>query len=226
MLYQTELRPRPGYHGGRRSGEGRFTVHKSILTKTSGFFKACCDGAGQWKETTSRTVELPESDAETFPMYIQRLYTSELVLDDKIDQKALKKKDFNTKLIHEKLWASLLKLAVLADQINDAEFSNSIVDWMILADEKLLMLPNMWIRSIYSDLPDSSPERRLVVDDYMTSAKEGLFQEQKDNLPKDFLIDVLGAYQKVDVQNEEVEDVSWRNRCNYHIHADGTPRCT
>ena len=48
-----------------------------MLPKSSEFFKRACNGS--WKEGKEKTIELPEADPDAFEVYLQLLYTGEVV---------------------------------------------------------------------------------------------------------------------------------------------------
>lgn len=148
-----------------------FTVHKKTLITTSDFFKACCDGH-DWKESNTKTIELPEEDPEAVSTYLSFLYTGELVVTkDALPTSAeTSSKEERWQMWIDHYWP-LFGLAFLSDKFGDAALNNAVMDAMIhVVSITGQYLAGNGIRFLYSRLPSSSPVSRFVRDAYKAYA--------------------------------------------------------
>lgn len=101
---------------------------KAFLTKSSDFSKACCNG--EWKESQTKTIELPETEADTFSIYDQWLCTGALVVCER-DQEKLAIDPENVqerRAVVREFYGPLVSLAVFADTFGDVALSNAVTD--------------------------------------------------------------------------------------------------
>lgn len=200
-------------------------VHKEYLIRTSDFFKACCDGH-DWKESMTKTVELPDEDVERFQDYLHWLYTSELFGTEGVEAEIGTPRPENGQerrdLSHQ-FYGIYERLAVLADQFGDQVFENAVVDKIIEAKQVFKVSPaSRIVREVYAALPESSSLRKLLVDSYRDSVTLDYIQTQKQTLPQDFIFDLMLSFAQ---DRKETKRVTRGNRCNYHVHNDKIPKC-
>lgn len=200
-------------------------MHKDVLTKSSDFFKACCDGHN-WRESATKTIELLYDDADTISIYVQWLYTGELVvIETTIPADAHHRSKSEREEIFDRHFLPLYKLMIFGDKVGDSSLSNVIVDEILRITEVINLLPGpIKIRQIYPELPAESPIRKLLRHLYRT-ADIDYIDRQRHFLPADFVFDLMVELIRTRDQPR------WRcprfaDRCKYHIHDDKIPKCT
>ncbi|MCJ1243470.1 hypothetical protein MMC30_000667 [Trapelia coarctata] len=184
-----------------------FKMHKGLLCSVSDYFTAALEGA--FKEASEQKIEFPEDPPWFFERFHHWLY-SEQVLDG---GESLSVLDFDR----------LETVHVFAESRCISKLQNHAVDLMIRKSAVNNMIPTPGGSSAYSDFAPSSPLRMLYVD---MAVYYGAFDESwpLEDEPKDFLVDLLRGVGGC--RNEFVEKDFWEARCDYHIHADGGPRCS
>lgn len=203
-------------------------MYKEILTKSSDFFKRCCNGHN-WKETKTKEIMLPEDDSEDVATYIAWLTTGELVVDESedcqgIDLQSAPYKDRNT--VARRWHKALCELAVLADKLGDDHFTNAVVDEFLHIIYLCNMVPGeATIAILYERLPSSYPLLRIAVDCIRALEYEAAFDDKDSMYPKAFLLDLARAMHK-DQGKKRVPCPSYSNRREYHVHNDRLPKCT
>ena len=207
----------------------RFTVRRCLLTKSSDFFQAC--SRGEWQEVSTKTTSLPEVDVESFSTYLQWLYTGAIVVSedditDETDMRSLQKKE--TERFRLRHLTPLLKLAVLADRLGDAQLSNSASDTLIQVVETIKVGPNLAdIHLVYKQLPDNSTFRRLLVDMFNTKCNVKFLIENQAHLPAAFIFDLMvGLREERRIWKSGVGTRYSGDRCQYHQHNDKVPKCS
>ena len=210
------------------SAAKRFAIPKCVLTKSSEFFQAC--HRGDWQEVSTKTVKLPEVDVESFSIYLQWLYTGEIVvseegLDDDANMRLLPETE-RQRLGHQHHFP-LLKLAVLADKLGDAQLSNNVTDAVIRVARILCIgLSPEHIRLIYEQLPENSTFRRLVVDFYKVKVRVSFLMENKAHFPADFIFDLMVDLKKDKAMSKSSAEKYPGDHCKYHQHNDKVPQCS
>lgn len=91
-----------------------FTVHKSFAVKSSRLLRAALNPDHGWKEAHDKRVPLPEVEPVDFEWYLEWVYTGHLTPREE-DGK------------HNR-GATLIRLYILGDYLDDAKFCNSIMD--------------------------------------------------------------------------------------------------
>ncbi|KAK4952511.1 hypothetical protein LTR10_009317 [Elasticomyces elasticus] len=98
--------------------EEEFTLHASIATKYSGFFKAACNGG--FREAQDKIIHLPDVGPATFRAYVQWIYSGNVVVVDGEELRSDDKGD-------QRQWR-LIKLYVLGEILSDMLLRNKITD--------------------------------------------------------------------------------------------------
>jgi len=184
-----------------------FTMHKALICSVSSYFTAALKG--NFKEATEQRIAFPEDNVWIFERFQLWLY-SERVLD----------KD---ETIASLTYDQLVNLYAFADCRCIPNFQNDLIDLIIkkIYMEKCLPLP--CDGNMYAALDRSSPLRKLAVD---IAAYEGSFDESwpLEEFPKEYLVDLIRGLGVV--RNEKKTKHFWKQRCDYHIHANCEPRCS
>lgn len=142
--------------------------------KSSEFLQKCCNG--QWKESSTKTLKLPETDPGVFSAYLQFIYTGELVATDECHLHASKVESDKCsdqgseevkRNIAQRTFLALTKAAILADMLLDMTFGNTVVDEILKTQDALRFMPSPSnAAEVYSRIAGSSNVKRLMVDFY------------------------------------------------------------
>ena len=100
--------------------ETPFNIHMDLLCEASPFFKSAFMGAGNFKETVSKSMKLPEDDPATMDRMIQWIYFGYFPVDSEIETKS-------SDQLQEVLMASVMQfmtLYVAADKYGMIELKN------------------------------------------------------------------------------------------------------
>ena len=153
---------------GETPDQQDFLVHESLLKSRAEYFSRAMNG--NWLETDTRVIELPEDEPEVFALYLNHIYTGKLhtmtLNRDNID--ALPREEFKHVVGAE--YDSIFGVYVLAERLNDpitrdaaitavfdlAEQQTSDGDWRLP--------PPSSIRLVYDRTPEKSAARRLLAD--------------------------------------------------------------
>lgn len=174
-------------------------------------------------------ITLPETDPDTFEVYLQWCYQGALVVSDEYNLEQAKHWDDDRQFTVNKTFCDRLeRLAVFADSVMDTCFANTIIDSLLQASDKLNMFPtDSLIRCIYNELPRNHVMQKLVVDIWHGYALDEVFKElESSNHPRALLYDTMMSFKGVASGLKENPDACWANRCRYHVHDDMAPRCT
>ncbi|EMC94153.1 hypothetical protein BAUCODRAFT_112939 [Baudoinia panamericana UAMH 10762] len=199
--------------------EKPFTVPRSFLTKSSEFFVTCLNGA--WKEASSKEVKLPDIMPDIFEIYLQWLYTGELVYTDQ-DLNDMPGGDIILALA---VYRALIRLAIAGDVLQDIPFRNAVVDATISVLPKIPILPSAGLINLaYENLPRAGGLIRLMVRD---AAGSWIAQDTPcEEGPAKFLADVIGELRTAMRNGTILRDyVKLEERCTYHEHNDRVPKC-
>ncbi|KAL1622851.1 hypothetical protein SLS54_004871 [Diplodia seriata] len=165
----------------------KYDIHKDILCSCSPFFRKACNG--NWKEAREHRVELPEDTPEYFDVYVQWLYSGQLLLKHEVEENDYQVVD----------WDLFLGVYLLGNKLLDRKFKEACVDIAFQSfDEE--RDPDAWhVRAnhagtLYSALPSSDPYRRLYVKFWAYCALSSWF-DPEDNAdareaPMEFFRDV------------------------------------
>ena len=209
-----------------------FTVPKCFLTKSSEFLQACCKGS--WKEAQAKKIELPAVDEDLWTIYLQYLYTGDLVIDNvqeaENDEERQDGQSGQTNNKTEQMFADdivrLIDLAALGDMFRDAAFRNVVSDAFIATIETYGFLPGPTsLHLLVKCLPNTSPLYRLNVDFFATTATPGDFERRGSAYPVQFVLDLL--IEMIKQRDDSPRDEpSSHERCRYHEHNQSTPLST
>ena len=140
-----------------------FHVHMDILCRSSSFFESAFMGPGHFKETSEKSMTLPEDDPQAFDSLIQWLYSGKVL---NIAASTLKESQEP-----QKLYLQLAVLYVTADKYDIHEFQNHVMSYICgLIGDHCPVLPGPRIVDyIYDSSGQNSPFRRLLVQLYVWS---------------------------------------------------------
>ncbi|OMP88204.1 hypothetical protein BK809_0002961 [Diplodia seriata] len=130
----------------------KYDIHKDLLCSSSPFFRKACNG--NWKEARERRVELPEDTPECFDVYVQWLYSDQLLVKHKDKEEVDSDLFLGVYLLGNKLLDRKFKEACVDIAFQSFDLDNYPQDWIISADHA---------KTLYSALPSSDPYRRLYV---------------------------------------------------------------
>ncbi|KAK4542312.1 hypothetical protein LTR36_006965 [Oleoguttula mirabilis] len=207
------------------SQEHRFTVPKCFLTKTSDFFKTCLNGT--WKEAKDKTVKLPKQEPGIFAVYLQWLYTGDLILCEATPEDLKDKPHEDRQSAALEHYGLLVPLAILADSLADSMLSNVVVDAILRVKYNMHFAPGPdQVRRAYGNLPENSPLKRLLVDMYLYDVGVAFVERIKASLPNDFVFDLMIAAKNVASSSGKGSKSYCQEKCRYHVHTDNVPKCT
>ena len=200
--------------------EKQFTIQKDFLCNGSTFFSAAING--QFREATERQVRLPEVDVDLFATYVQFVYTKQIV---PLDPEEIEKDTQGTK---RKIRAT--ELYILADQFGDMLLQNKLIDYCIeTVHQSRKLFPAIAITLAYQHLPANSKLRKLSVDLFLASVSSAWLDQNRDDLPKDFLADPAVRWVK-GIRKKDIDQFDWSGYtrfevCEYHEHNYDVPIC-
>ena len=161
-----------------------FYVHLEALCAVSPFFAAAFNKTYNFAESSSATIHLPEARPEDFEYFIQWLYTHTLN--------------------HEGLVGScpayfrLLRLYILADAIRVTGLKNDVVDAVAaLADSSNTVPTAEDTRTIYGEVFETSPLRRLTLDLFYWKKTDNLIETHPDSWYVKTLFSVRGVVVRI-----------------------------
>jgi hypothetical protein len=182
-----------------------FTVPECLLTETSEFFRAACrDGA--WIESTSRTIKLPEVEADVFNAYLLWVHRKELptaLSDDAFE-----------------LVEDLVRLWLLADRLADFRLRNAVIDAIIVElynfTTSLNVFPPELATQVWSATTPGRSIRRLIIDYYAKHVGATVLKGEVAEYHPDFTKDLLVKAIEIVKNDEENICPSKRDSCFYH----------
>ncbi|KAL3443961.1 hypothetical protein BJX65DRAFT_284423 [Aspergillus insuetus] len=160
-----------------------YSVHEGLVCASSPFFEKAM--AGEWKESSRRTIQLPEDEPSVVALYVHWLYYRTLPVF--CDEPGL---PGNTEYL------DLVKAYVFGDKILDTRFQNSIIDAMVAKSRSRAQDGDQWypvgevIEYAYHNLDEPAPILELLVDMYVTTASREWLYEWADptTIPQPFLL--------------------------------------
>jgi hypothetical protein len=187
-----------------------FIAHESFLTSRSEFFRRAMNG--NWTEAESRVVVLSEDEPAIFAIYLNLVYTGQLVTMRKteeelasserqvfINQLTSEYRDiFRVYVLAEKLQDKGAKNAALAAAVSVTGLRNSVNNWLVPTAEI--------VNLVYKGTPEGSPGRRLVIDMYGMLPFRSLFSDI-NSIPfrRDVLDDLVEILNKSHQKKEGYE---------------------
>ncbi|KAK4501001.1 hypothetical protein PRZ48_006807 [Zasmidium cellare] len=215
--------------GAALEGEVKsYTVQKDFLVKSSEFFRGACNK--EWKEGQTKVIKLPETAPEAFEVYLQYLYTGEIVVSAKeINFPAIDDESDEAQPALEEVSKAqelLMDTYILAEMLLDIDAKNALVDeftWLLRRGRKLLLCPK--IEDLFNATPNTSPMRRVLVDAVAFRIGEAGFRDSGYEYSNEFLMEVCLALMAVERGDKRNRLRSKPTRCEYHEHDDAHPQC-
>ncbi|KAH4180943.1 hypothetical protein HBI29_132800 [Parastagonospora nodorum] len=184
-----------------------FIAHESFLTSRSEFFRRAMNGS--WTEAESRVVKLPEDEPAIFAIYLNLVYTGQLVTmrKNKEELASSERQVFIRQLIPE--YRDIFRMYVLAEKLQDKGAKNGALAAAVSVSEVMDSANNSTVPAaeianlVYKGTPEGSPGRRLVIDMYGMLPFRSLFSDV-EGIPfhRDALNDLVEmlnkSYQKKD----------------------------
>ncbi|KAK4950313.1 hypothetical protein LTR10_011294 [Elasticomyces elasticus] len=193
-----------------------FTVHQDLLCRHSGFFEKAC--SGEWKEARERTVRLNESDATSFQIYLNHLYSPHFDLNSLMCEIRF---SFN--------FANSGRLGTLSSQ--DHDFQNDVIDAMQhnITTALTAVSPSLMLEWVISNTTSDSPLRKWLAHVLAPHLKASpqtvtLLDDLTGKLPAEFLMDLLKARAASLPTNTKSASVPG-DKCRFHVHPEGMPKC-
>ncbi|KAE9975299.1 hypothetical protein EG328_003268 [Venturia inaequalis] len=186
----------------------RFSAHHDLITASSPFFAKSLNG--NFKESNG-VVLLRDCGPSSFSRYLQWLY------DDKFQ-------------IEDRQWPALLSLVVLGNYIQDTRFENAVTDFVSTHMEKVGACPIALARTAHLLLPASHPFLNLLADFWVYDGYLEWFNndsEENDSkaAPVEFWVKIAKGLMNGKPKNQPAS-FPWKlDRCQYHQHEDGEPKC-
>ncbi|EME41830.1 hypothetical protein DOTSEDRAFT_74030 [Dothistroma septosporum NZE10] len=192
-----------------------FAVHEAILREYSLFFRTALDR--RWREGHSRTVELPDDDAEVVSAYIDWLYFRRIA-SKPISPPELPMDDGEYQL--------LAQLYAFGDKVQADSFCDNVLDAMVqktddIATDGTRTFPShSAIMTLYNGTPPGSPARRFVVDMYAEYGATKWIPSESEFNHADFLTDLVRALLKEQQTTSVHKQPNFPRRRKWHKHAD------
>lgn len=151
-----------------------FSIHTSLLTTQSPYFRAAL--AGPFVESTTKSITLDDVSPDHFQLLVSWLYTSSIPAPFKDGKPA---------------YYTLLHLYSLADRLCVESLRNAVVDLIAdLADRTNSVLTPSDTRILYEGIRDSAPLRDLVLDLFAFKKTDRLVEGHVDSWHAAFLRDL------------------------------------
>ena len=175
--------------------ETPFNIHMDLLCKASPFFNSAFMGAGNFKETSTKSMKLPEDDAATMDRMIQWIYFGCYPVDSEIEPKSPEQ-------LQDLSNASLMQLATLyvaADKYGIFELKNHVIDrfYDLLQGNLGVKRDQSLIGYIYENTTAGSTLRKLLVEWRVWRSPryfETCWTEEDVRNHPSFAADVLGQF--------------------------------
>ena len=156
--------------------EIEISVHENVLFEASPVFKTAF--ASKFKESSERSIYLPDDDADLMDALIQNLYAPQSGF-----------REIGSTM-------ELLRLYVLADKYDTVQVKNRICDWL-LSHLKPLPPSAIEVEFVYGNTTSERPVRRLMVDWFMWRIDAIWFDKEENrrwlkSVPE-FAVDVCGG---------------------------------
>ena len=141
-----------------------FHVHMDILCRSSSFFKSAFMGSGDFKETSERSMALPEDDAQAFDNILHWLYSGKFLNTTSSTFKESREQA-------QEVYLQLAVLYVTADKYDIHGLQNHIMSYIceLYRDDWPVAPGPSVIDYIYKTSSQSSPFRQVLVQWYVWS---------------------------------------------------------
>ena len=189
------------------------------MIKHSTFFRAACKG--EFLEGKQKQVQLPETDVEIFPIYVQWMYSGEIVLLDT--------KDIENDTDGAKRNVLGTKLYILADRLGDTLLQNKVIDYLIDLMKSVSRGPTATAVSLaYEELLETATLRKFVLDVHVKLADAKWLKAEERTLPREFIHDLALRWAAFARSNSYMQ---WNGfgsfqKCQFHVHNDDVPKCS
>ena len=175
------------------------------MIETSEYFKAACrDDA--YRESTSRTVKLPDVELDVFNAYLLWAHRKDLPTapsDDAFE-----------------LVEGLVRLWLLADRLVDFRLRNAVIDALLVEissfTTSLNVFPPELAAQVWSATTPGRSIRRLIIDYYAKHVGAATVQADVVKYHPDFTKDLLVKAIEIVKNDEENICPSKRDSCFYH----------
>jgi len=188
---------------------------------------------GHWRESHEKRVSLPKVKVCDFEVYLEWLYTGHVVTLDESESRGI----------------AFVQLYLLGDFLDDDRFCNAVIDMLIDKSrhggpEPITFWPQ-GLNRVWSETFPGSMLRRVLVD-FIILERGGLSRTVKfickNDWSKDLMAGVLtriGEHKEVagallmiirdkiqEAIKSAVQHPGDQDKCNYHKHGEGYPRCS
>lgn len=118
-------------------------------------------------------------------------------------------------------FVELISFYVTADRLDDKALRNAIINAIMYIMKVSNSGPDFApLSKAYQCTPETSTLRKLLLDWYRCCTNASWLKENRKRLPDDFIFDL--AY----TRKEKCDSSPWADRCTYHEHTEGEPKCT
>lgn len=197
---------------------------KELLAKSSEFFHSACNQ--DWKEKKTKTIDLHDTPFEIFSIYLQWIYTGELVVSDEMAP-ATTDSDVSA---HHAFYGVLYKIAIdlyiFADSMMDISLQNQVMDLLqatLFSSEVSLGLEEA--KQMVGETMAKCPLRRLLVDSVCAHAEGDWFEIFGNDLPVEIMVELLAAFAAIRKSNKAAVCPTKAPKCTYHVHDEYHAAC-
>ncbi|KAL0263010.1 hypothetical protein SLS55_001985 [Diplodia seriata] len=179
-----------------------FVLHQSALCDVSPFFRNTF--LGDFREAREKKMELPVTDANTFQMFVEWLYSRKLLLDPMEEE-----------LARMRMLPDLAFLYIFADNYDVPLLERDTMDAIISCAQKDYALPDSEVIShVYDNLPEDSPLCRLLAHEYARTGQA--LAGSPDDWPDRFVFEAFNATMRAKERRSAL--VRPAHDCTYHQH--------
>lgn len=203
--------------------EKKYHVHKRIICPASSFFGSACNG--DWKEGSEGLVKLPEVEPHIFEVYLCWVYTKEIDVVSEVTDTQPPNRKYDKARMNDAFGSVFLRMVgafALGDMLNDAVFTNAIIDEFVLLCKSSECLPSAaLLETAWRKLPEQSGMMKAIVDDYAVRMPPTEFKDCAAELPPAFVANVAHACFRDRELALSARGIFKRPRCFYHDHLTG-----
>lgn len=202
-----------------------FTIPEALLVDKSEFFTAAC--RNKWKESTSRTMEIPEVNVDAFYAYVYWVYW------EMVPVSSGRKKSFCSAAECEPTLNELVELWLLADRFADTRLRDLCMDALTKVTYSIYSAEKNWIKAfppemtarIWSSTTRGRALRRFVIDVYESKVTENNLNEVTESFHPDFLVDLATKMMRMKGGEGNMVWAIFDGRCHDHEHEKGEKLC-
>ncbi|KAF2163581.1 hypothetical protein M409DRAFT_57463 [Zasmidium cellare ATCC 36951] len=133
-----------------------YNVPKNVLVKSSDFLRKACNK--EWAEGQTKVVHLPEAKPKPFEIYLQYLYSGDVVLAEEIKFPAAGDKSEEAREDVTKAQVLVIDSYILADMLLDIDAKNALVDQLVFLTKRgRSLLPASVIQELFAATTKESP---------------------------------------------------------------------